>query len=217
MSAARRPVSVGRRGGRGALGFAAALAGGLVAGAAVGLVDGARAAILVGVEAPDAILAALLAAAVDAILGFAAAVIVLALARVARWGRRGSIATSRWGPALMVAGSLTVGATIAAFAATLDRRNRFLAGGVTALATLGAAVAAAAVAPAVARVLSGRQAWDDGENRAFRQDPVLLLLIPFVIVMGEAMVVVAVERARLPFGTPATQRIVLQLAFVAGS
>ena len=217
MSVARRPVPGGRRRGRGALGLAAALGSGLVAGAAVGLVDGVRAAILVGLEGPDAVLAALLAAAVDALLGFAAAVVVLALARVARWGRRGSIATSRWGPALMVAGSVTVGATIAAFAATLDRRNRFLAGGVTALATLGAAIVAAAVAPALARVLSGRQAWDDAENRAFRHDPVLLLLIPFVIVMGEAMVVVAVERAHLPFGTPPTQRIVLQLAFVAGA
>lgn len=218
MSAARRQGPGGRSVARGALGLAAALGAGLVAGAVVGLVDGGRAAILVGVEGPDAILAALLAAAVDAILGFAAAAVVFALARVARWGRRGSIATSRWGPALLVVGSLTVAATIATFAATLDRRNRFLAGGVTALATLGAAIAAAAVAPALARVLSGREAWDDvAENRAFRHDPVLLLLIPFVIVIGEAMVVVAVERANLPFGVPATQRIVLQLAFVAGA
>lgn len=217
MNGVRRPGPGGRSSAVDVLGLSAAVGSGLVAGAVVGLVDGSRAAILVGLEGPDAILAALLAAAVDAILGFAAAIVVLALVRVARWGRRGSIATSRWGPALLAAGSLTVGVTIAAFAATLDRRNRFLAGGVTALATLGAAVAAAAVAPAVARLLSGRQAWDDAENRAFRQDPILLLLIPFVIVMGEAMVVVAVERARLPFGAPATQRIVLQLAFVAGS
>ncbi|HEY8923868.1 MAG TPA: sulfatase-like hydrolase/transferase [Polyangia bacterium] len=195
----------------------AAWAAGLVGGAIVGLLDGVRAALVVGVDARDVILAALLAASVDALLGFVAAGIVFGLARIALWGRRGSIATTRWGPALMLAGAATIGVTVATFAATLDRHNRFLAGGITALATLGAAVTMAAIAPAAARAASGRRVRPGRQSNGLRLDPVMLLLLPFVGVLGVVMVLLAVERARPPFGSPATQRIVLQLAFVAAA
>jgi len=106
----------------------------------VGIVDGVRAALIVGVDGRDVLVAALLAASVDAVLGLVAATAIFGLARAASWGRRGPIATTRWGPALMLAGAATIGVTVAVFAATLDRRNRFLAGGLTAMATLAAAV-----------------------------------------------------------------------------
>ena len=205
-----RPFGVQIRGG-------AAAAAGLGGGALVGLLDGARAALVVGVDARDVLVSALLAASVDALLGFVAAGAVFGLARVALWGRRGAIATTRWGPALMLAGVATIGVTVAAFAATLDRHNRFLAGGITAVATLGAAVTMAAIAPAAARAASGRRLRAGPPSHGPRLDPVMLLLLPFVGILGELMILLAVERARPPFGSPATQRIVLQLAFVAAA
>jgi len=195
----------------------AAPAAGLLGGAIVGLVDGVRAALIVGVDARDVLVAALLAASVDALLGVVAAATIFGLARVALWGRRGAIATTRWGPALMLAGAATIGVTVAVFAATLDRHNRLLAGGITAMATLGAAVVMAALAPAAARAASGRRVRAGREPHGFRLDPAMFLLLPFVGVMGEIMITLAVERARPPFGAPATQRIVLQLAFVAAA
>jgi len=178
-----------------------------------GAVDGARAAVVTGVDLRATALACLLAAAVDALLGLVTAAAVMMLGHVTVWGRRRVPTPWAVMVSLTVFGGLTAAATTAVFMATLDRRNRFLAGGVTALAMTGAAVLAMAVAPALARMCSVRKrrpAPDPGPT-----DRAALLLVPFVMIAGAVMVVQAAVRGRLPAAGPANRQLTTQIAFVA--
>jgi len=179
----------------------------------VGLVDGARAALVAGVDLRASILSCLLAAAVDGLLGVVAAAVVTVLGHVTVWGRRR--VPTPWAAmvALTVFGGASAGVATGAFAATLDRRNRFLAGGVTALAMSGAALLAMALAPALGRMLSVRKRRPAPEPAP--TDPAALLLVPFVLIAGAAMVLRAASRGRLPAAAPATRQLTTQIAFVA--
>ncbi|HEX2660466.1 MAG TPA: sulfatase-like hydrolase/transferase, partial [Polyangia bacterium] len=148
-----------------------------------------------------------------ALLALAATSIVLALATAASWGRRARPTVWARVPALALARAVSVAATLQALSSTLDRRNRLLAGGVTALVMVGVVLVASVLAPALARALSGRGVRTVVPARV---DPaVWLLLAPFVLVAGAAMVVVAAARARLPMGAPTTRQIAVQVSFVA--
>ena len=193
--------------------WTASLGSGLLAGAVTGAVDGARAAIATGVDLRATVLSCLLAAGVDALLGLVAAAAVMLLAHVTVWGRRRVPTPWAVMVSLTVFGGLSAAATTAAFAATLDRRNRFLAGGVTALAMTGAAVLAMALAPALARMCSVRKRRPAPEPGP--TDPAALLLVPFVLIAGAAMVVQAASRGRLPASAPATRQLTTQIAFVS--
>lgn len=186
---------------------------GLLAGALTGLVDGARAAIVTGVDLRAAVLSCLLAAAVDGLLGLVGAAVVTLLAHVTVWGRRR--VPTPWAAmvALTVFGGLSAAAATGAFAATLDRRNRFLAGGVTALALAGAATLSMALAPALARILSVRKRRPAPEPAP--TDPVALLVVPLVLIAGAAMALHAASLGRLPATAPATRQLTTQIAFVA--
>ena len=190
----------------------ACIGAGLLAGAATGLVDGARAAILTGVDLRAAVLSCLLAAAVDSLLGVVAAVTLNLLGHVTVWGRRR--VPTPWAiiVSLTVFGGGTAAVATAAFSATLERRNRFLAGGVTALAMAGAAVLSMALAPALARMLSVRKRHPAPE--AAPSDPVAWLLVPFVLIAGAALVVHAAARGLPPPSAPASRQLSTQIAFV---
>jgi len=185
----------------------------LAGGALVGLADGVRAAVVVGTDVPGAVLACLLGASVDAVLALAAAGVAVMLWVPAAWGRRARPRIWARVPALALAGAVSMAATLAVLTATLERRNRLLAGGVTALTMLGVVIVVALLGPALARALSGR---DVRPATVADVDPaVWLLLAPFVLVAGAAMVVAAAARARMPLYAPGTRQIALQVAFVA--
>lgn len=191
----------------------ASVGAGLAAGALTGLVDGARAAIVTGVDVRAAVLSCLLTASVDALLGVVAAAAVTLLAHVTVWGRRR--VPTPWAAmvSLTVFGALSALVTTATFTATLDRRNRFLAAGVTALAMAGAAVLSMVFAPALGRMFSVRKRRPAPEPAP--ADPAALLLVPFVLIGGAAMALHAASRGRLPASAPATRQLTTQIAFVA--
>src|SRR5688500_5191323 len=127
---------------------------GLAAGLAVGLVDGAWAALAAPTDLVGAVLATLLAAAADGLLGMVGAVVIEALGRCALWGRRARAHGAGQGAAMLVLCGVAGLVTVAAAAATVERRNRLLAAGVACLVGLAAGVVAAALAPALGRLLS---------------------------------------------------------------
>src|SRR4051812_45173234 len=114
---------------------------GAIAGLLVGFLDGGRAALAAGADGKVALVAGGLAAGADGLIGFAAGAVLELLVRLAVWGRRAGAATGvPTAVALAVAGLASAGAAAGAVLATATRHNRFLAGGLAALAGLGAAL-----------------------------------------------------------------------------
>ncbi|MES1172012.1 MAG: sulfatase [Bacteroidota bacterium] len=191
---------------RGTLSFA-----GMVAGAAVGLADGLWGAVDAGADVRGALLAALLVASVDAGLAAGTGAGVEGLARMGAWGRRRRPA--RWARVLAViaVGAAGAAVTIAVVAALLERRNRFLAGGLAAVVSCAVGVVGAALAPALARVFScspfGSQVRPAGAGGS---TPALLLLAPLATVAVGVVVAWSTRGLPAPLGAaPAVRRLAL--------
>jgi choline-sulfatase len=181
----KRPVRLGT------LGLA-----GMVAGFVVGIADGLMAGLVAGADARGCVLAALLAGSVDALIGTAVGLLSEIAVGLARWGRRARLAG--WARVLgaIFVGALNCAATVAVTVATIDRRDRFLAGGISALVACGGALLGAALLPAVARVVGGRgaiAARPPGFNSS------LLLLAPWALAAIDAVIFIAASQIRAPF------------------
>src|SRR4029079_12122281 len=97
---------------------------------------------------------AVLAASVDAVLGVGAGAAVELVGRAAVWGRW--VRAPGWARAVafVVAGGAAAGAATSAVMRRAQRHNRFLAAGLTTLATLAATLGGVVLAPALARLLA---------------------------------------------------------------
>jgi arylsulfatase A-like enzyme len=129
---------------------------GAVAGAIVGIVDGARAALIFGVDARSIAAVVALSVAVDALAGWMLGALVELVGRLARWGRAARASRTARVAAFVVAGTVSLAATICTVEATLSRHNRYLAAGLAALAAVATAIPGALLAPAFARAISRR-------------------------------------------------------------
>ncbi len=128
--------------------------GGLVAGFVVGLADGIHAGLAVGVGTAGVVFAGLLAAAVDLWLGIVMAMLVVLVRGLARWGRRRHADRGALITAWLLLGAGAAAITVRTVVATALRGDRFLAAGVAALDVVVLGVAAALLAPALARLLA---------------------------------------------------------------
>jgi arylsulfatase A-like enzyme len=173
-----------------------------LAGAAVGLLDGLRAAELAGAPATALVNTALLVAGQDAAVGLLLGAAAGLLVWSSRWGR--AVPTPRWaqGFGWVVAGLLVAGAGVAAIGATANSHNRFLGGGVVALAVALTGVVGALIGPALARAIAaGARGKPRDHLHAHRSATAagLLLAAPLVAVTfaGVAFLLVAATRAPL--------------------
>src|SRR5688500_12574536 len=126
---------------------------GVLGGLAVGLADGIGAAVRAGVGAGAIAPSALLTGTVDLLVGGLAALGVVIVGTLSRWGRRRGTAPWAGWAGFAVTGAGVAAVTAALVGLTAARQNRFLAAGVVTLFALGAGVVGALCAPAVARVL----------------------------------------------------------------
>jgi arylsulfatase A-like enzyme len=185
--------------GRGRLTIGAGAFAGGVCGAVVGLLDGVRATVLVGTSALVGTM--LLTAAIDGVLGVVAGAAVELVARVAAWGRRARVPTLARLLAYTVIGVGAAGGTYATAITTQSRHNRFLAAGLIGLAGLGAGLAGAVLAPALARVAAfgrTRPRHAQGKSAAW-------LLWPLVLGVAGGIVMITLARisARAMTAAPA--------------
>ncbi|MBC8131486.1 MAG: sulfatase, partial [Deltaproteobacteria bacterium] len=180
---------------------------GMAAGFAVGLVDGGWAAIAVGTDVSGGVMAALLVAAVDGLLGGCGGAILEGVARGTLWGRRvRSTFAAQTAAAILLAIAAAL-ATVGAAVGTIDRRNRFLAAGVTCVVSVMAAILGTALSAALARLLSGRRATPIATRQLV---PAFLWLAPLAVVAVEAVILTAVMELRAPASSPrALRRLVL--------
>ncbi len=125
-----------------------------VAGGLVGVIDGARAAVVGRTDAAGFVASLGLVAGLDAVVAVILGLVAATLWLAARWGR--NAVTPRLATILgwLVAACLPAAAAIVAVALTATRHNRFLAAGVVTLAVAVAAVVAALLGPAAARLMS---------------------------------------------------------------
>jgi arylsulfatase A-like enzyme len=177
----------------------AGAAAGVLAGLIVGVVDGVRAGAAVGATARVVLDTVKLSTSLDAVAGLLAGIAIELAARAAIWGRAGR--SPRWARLLSLG---VLGAGVAAAAAaevsiTALRRNRFLAAGLTALGAVAGGAVAFVLAPALARLLSGRRAH--GGSRA--PSPALAVLGPLACALASGVIFAAVARTRAPLRGPA--------------
>ena len=187
----------------------------MAAGLLVGLLDGGWAAIAWGVDVRGGVSAALLAAGVDGLLGAGGAILLELLARLAWWGRSGRLrrqAGARAGAALAL-GACAALATVAAAAATIDRRNRFLAAGVVSIVALIGGLIGTALLPWLARFLSRRRTRP---ARARHPDPAFLLLAPLAILAVELVIASAATDLRPPLPSASAARRLVLIGVEAG-
>jgi arylsulfatase A-like enzyme len=169
----------------------------------VGFGDGLRAAHAVGAGTRVALGAALLTAATDGVIGVAAGGALELGARLARWGRRVRAPLGARAVAFALAGAGAGAAAAATVAATALRHNRFLAGGLAALAALAAGLAGLALAPAAARLLAAGRARP---APASRLTPAAALMAPLFAAAVAAAIFVPLARGRMPVGPAALVR-----------
>ena len=180
-----------------------ALAGG-AAGALVGFADGLRAALLVGTGVRTTLATAVLAASVDAVLGVGAGAAVELVGRAAVWGRW--VRAPGWARAVafVVAGGAAAGAATSAVMMTAQRHNRFLAAGLTTLATLAATLGGVVLAPALARLLAvGRSRPEPLPPPG----PAVVLLSPLAVAVLGAVIFFPLAQTRLLAGPELTNRM----------
>ncbi len=167
---------------------------GALAGVLVGALDGARAAL--AANASGAIVGAVkLAASLDGVIGLVAGLVIEMAVRAAVWGR--SARPPRWGRvlALVVAGAAAGAGAAGEVSLTAMRRNRFLAAGLVALVAIGVGIAGFVLAPALARLLSGRHA----QREAPRAPSLHLMGIgPAILGVACGVIFAAVARTRAP-------------------
>jgi arylsulfatase A-like enzyme len=199
----RRPVRLGTL----------ALAG-MAAGFVVGIADGLMAGRVMGADARGSLFAALLAGSVDGLLGTAAGVLSGILLRFSLWGRRARPAGWALIVATVVVGVLNCVAAVALTIATVDRRDRFLAAGLSALLAFGGGLVAAAMLPAIARGLDGRGAV--GLRPLRFNSSSLLFLTPLAVAVIDAVIFVAASAIRAPFGSRRGIRHLVVIGVEAG-
>ncbi len=174
----------------------------LVSGAVVGIADGIRAARLGHLGGTRLLACVALVAGFDLLIGASGGVILAALLGLGAWGRQRA---SRWvcsGIGWLVVGGLAAIAPVLALSGTSDRKNRFLAAGIVALASLLAAAAAAVLGPALARALPffrpRSQPASSASMPANLTAAGLLLLAPLFALLFEVAVFFVVWRTRAP-------------------
>ena len=190
---------------------------GMCAGAGVGLLDGARAAWAVGADVVGGALAMALAAAVDAVAAFAVALACEATIRLALWGRQKPRAVGWEMFSSVLFGMAVAASTLGAASGAIERKNRFLAAGIAALVSLGAAALGALLIPALARLLSRFRAAPAGATRdpitAPSVSPIVWLSIPVTLAAGASVVLVGALRVRGALNAPASRvGVVLMIA-----
>jgi arylsulfatase A-like enzyme len=183
--------------------FTAILSAAVLAGAAVGLADGARAALLAGSDARGFLNTLLLVGGQNAVLGLGLGALAGLFTAVGRWGH--AVAPPIWARALgwVVVGIAVAGVGAGAVQAMAGRHNRFLAGGVVALALVGAGIAGAVIGPALARLVgpalaraaSPRAPSDGGPARTTPAGLLLLAPIAALLFAGVAFGLVAAAPA----------------------
>jgi choline-sulfatase len=137
--------------------FTTLIAMGALAGAVVGALDGARAALQGHLDAAAFLRGVALVAGIDLLVGAALGAIAGVFVLLGRWGWATRAPRLSQLAGWVVAASFAGGAGAAATQLMAARHNRFLAGGVVALAALAVAVAGAITGPAMARLFSAQQ------------------------------------------------------------
>ena len=173
---------------------------GALAGALVGLVDGTRAALLVGAEGRAVVASAVLAAAADALIGALGGALVELVARLAVWGRRAEAPRAARAGAWAAAGAAAAAAAGGNVVWLAARNNRFLAAGLASLTAVGVGAAAALLAPALARAVSGRwvTARVAAPSQRGRSRAAALLAVPAVAALLAGVVFLLLWKTRSP-------------------
>jgi arylsulfatase A-like enzyme len=191
---------------------------GLAGGALVGLADGVRAALAARLGGMDLVAAALLVACVDGMGGALAGVVVELVARARAWGRR--VTSPRWARAagFVIVGLLLGAVAAGAVVATAFRVNRFLAGGVVAVAVAVVVAVVGPLVPAVARTLGARTTPREptSSGATSRRDVGLWLALPLVVTVALTAIVFVVWRTRAPLRGAALYERSLWAAALAG-
>jgi arylsulfatase A-like enzyme len=181
---------------------------GALAGVLVGLCDGARAAYAFGVTGRAAAAVVALSAAVDALGGLLAGLVVELVLRLAAWGRRADPPLAARAFSYLIAGLLSVAATAAVVEATVGRHNRFLAAGLAALAAVGSAIPGALLAPPLARFISLAA---DERDVGLPGPALLVLAVPVAGMLG-GLVFVSLCWTALPTAPVVFARFVLRIS-----
>jgi arylsulfatase A-like enzyme len=192
----------------------AILTAAVFAGAAVGVLDGVRAAQLIGADLRGFLNTMLLVAGQDAVVGFGLGLVAALLSHLGRWGRAAE--TPRWAAAL---GWLVAGLLIAAIAAGSThwmamRHNRFLAGGVVALAVGLAGIGGVIVAPSMARAVSPRFG-NPCRAQGDRSSGGVQLAAPLVVVILAGGAFLLVSSVHAPVRGARLGQLTLQVAIIA--
>jgi choline-sulfatase len=177
------------------------LVAGIAGGVLIGVYDGFGAALRAGVGVVGLFPAALLCAAVGLWVGLVAAILVIVLGFLTRWGRREGAPRPAVIAAWVLLGLGAAAVATAAVAGTTARNNRFLAGGLVALDVIAAGLIGALVGPALARALSPlarlRRAWQAPGELMHQPPPTpagLLVLAPAAALLIASLVFLAVWR-----------------------
>ncbi len=186
---------------------------GIAAGVVVGLGDGLSAGLAAQADLRGTVLAGLLTAAVDALVGAGVGALLEIIARLAQWGRRAR--APRWAG---IVGAAIIGGAVAALAVavvlgTVDRRGRFLAGGLSSVVAVGGGIVGAALLPALARVLGRGRALGTAPGRP---DPALFLLAPLVAGLVGIVIMLAAMDVRVPVTSPRAIRHLVLVGIEAG-
>lgn len=170
------------------------------AGLVVGLGDGLRAAWLGHAGAAGWLGCVLLTLGFDVLAAFAGGLGLAALLAISGWARRRSAGLLASGVGWLGAGAASAAVAVAALIGTAARNNRFLAAGVVVLASLVAAIAAAFVGPALARLLAYLPGLRSPAPRAARpfSSAGVLLLAPLAALLLETALFFVVWRTRAP-------------------
>ncbi|HEY0705875.1 MAG TPA: sulfatase-like hydrolase/transferase, partial [Polyangia bacterium] len=127
---------------------------GVSAGLVVGLVEGLRSGILAQLDAAGLLACVLLVTGLHLLTGAVLGAAGAGLAAAWRWGQARPGSRTGWVIGHLAAGALSAAAVAGAVSATAFRNNRFLAGGIAALAGLVAGGLGLFLAPALTRLLA---------------------------------------------------------------
>lgn len=166
----------------------------------VGGVDGVRAAWLSQVSLTGFAGCVVLVTGFDLLVATAAGLGLALLTAAATWGRGRRAGLVAGAVGWLLAGGLAAAVAALTVSGTATRNNRFLAAGVVALASLGAAVGATFVGPALARLVGLLPGLRSGNQR--QPKPMtsagVLLLAPLAALLVETAIFFVVWRTRAP-------------------
>jgi len=165
----------------------------------VGGVDGLRAALTMDMDLPSALSAAVLAGAVDGLVGWVLGLVAEVLVRGTNWGWRARV--PRWAQAVSYLpwAALSSTASIASVGETALRHERFLSAGIVVLVMIAMSAAGAALTPLVARFVAGKHIDSSPSRRPSAYlSQAAWLAVPFATVVVGLVVFAAVSRASAP-------------------